>query len=146
MIFLSGNNMENRIQEEMKIFVRNYSIKTYKEDYNITCDLTYKYPVSKNRSRKYIKLLRNHLKSKGIFCDGIVVFEYNRSMDQLHNHILMYCKNEKHYKIHGTIFNFWKNYGFCRVEKYDKTRRYSEYICKYINITENQNWEFIMNL
>ena len=88
---------------EMKDFVRNYSLRTYNEDYNVICDLSYKWKMNKSRSRKYVRELRDYLNKYGIFCDGILVFEYSKIERQLHNHILMYCKNEKFYKVNGMI-------------------------------------------
>ena len=137
---------DERMLIEMKNFVRNYSLQTYNEDYNVICDLSYKWKTNKSRSRKYVRELRDYLNKYGIFCDGILVFEYSKVNRQLHNHILMYCKNEKFYKVNGMIHIFWKNYGFSNIRKYDSTKNYSEYVCKYMDITDNRNWDFISNL
>jgi len=138
--------MMNNMNEEMKKFVRNYSLQTYNSDYNVICDLTYKYPISKSISRKYVRQLRDYLNKYDIFCDGILVFEYSREMKQLHNHILMYNKNEKFYKVNGMIYNFWKKIGYSTIREYDSSQNYSEYVCKYMDITDNRNWDFISNL
>ena len=39
------------IRENMKSFVRNYSLQTYNEDYNVKCDLSYKNYISVNGNR-----------------------------------------------------------------------------------------------
>ena len=59
------------IRENMKSFVRNYSLQTYNEDYNVKCDLSYKNYISVNGNREILKRLKNYLKSENIFCDGI---------------------------------------------------------------------------
>ena len=49
---------DERMFIEMKDFVRNYSLRTYNEDYNVICDLSYKWKMNKSRSRKYVRELR----------------------------------------------------------------------------------------
>ena len=137
---------DERMFIEMKDFVRNYSLRTYNEDYNVKCDLSYKNYISVNGNREILKRLKNYLKSENIFCDGILVFEYSKIERQLHNHILMYCKNEKFYKVNGMIHNFWKNYGFSVIREYDSSQNYSEYVCKNMDLLNNRNWDFISNL
>ena len=137
---------DERMFIEMKDFVRNYSLRTYNEDYNVICDLSYKWKMNKSRSRKYVRELRDYLNKYDIFCDGILVFEYSKIERQLHNHILMYCKNEKFYKVNGMIHNFWKNYGFSVIREYDSSQNYSEYVCKNMDLLNNRNWDFISNL
>ena len=50
---------DERMFIEMKDFVRNYSLRTYNEDYNVICDLSYKWKMNKSSSRKYVRELRN---------------------------------------------------------------------------------------
>ena len=86
------------------------------------------------------------LNNNNIVCDGIVVSEFSKGMNHLHNHILMYCGDEKFYKVEGKIHNFWKGIGYSNIRKYDCSQNYSEYVCKYMNGNNIENWEFIMNL
>ena len=134
------------IRENMKSFVRNYSLQTYNEDYNVKCDLSYKNYISVNGNREILKRLKNYLKSENIFCDGIFVTEFGSDMRNLQNHILMYCKNEKFYRIKSKIFVFWRKYGYSNIDQYNSSKNYSEYVCKYMNITNNRNWDFISSL
>ena len=61
------------IREEMKVFVRNYSLQMYNEDYSIKCDLSYRNNISVNGNREILKRLKNYLSSNNIFCDGLFV-------------------------------------------------------------------------
>ena len=77
----------DRVKEEMKRFVRNYSLNTYKKDYDVICDLTFKYPINNFDWKKHIKRLRNHLNNNNIICDGIVVSEFSKGMN---HYIIIY--------------------------------------------------------
>ena len=41
------------------------------------------------------------------------------------------------------IFNFWKNIGSMKIEKYNSGLGYSSYISKHLNKTDNNNWEML---
>ena len=58
----------------------------------------------------------------------------------------MYCKNEKFYRIKSKIFLFWRKYGYSNIDQYNSSKNYSEYVCKYMNVTNNRNWDFISSL
>ena len=40
----------------------------------------------------------------------------------------------------------WKKIGYSTIREYDSSQNYSEYVCKYMNLTDNRNWDFISNL
>jgi hypothetical protein len=128
---------------EMESFVKDYSINQYGKDYNVKLDLTYRYPIRNDSVwRKWIGRLKKHLNSKEIFCDGIVVSEYDNNFNGLHNHLLMYCDTD-YYKCESVIFNYWKNIGSLNIEQYDSNLGYSSYIVKHLNKTNNNNWEML---
>ena len=117
--------------------------KQYGKDYNVKLDLTYRYKI-KNDSiwRKWISRLKKHLNKNNVFCDGIVVSEYDYCFSSLHNHLLLYCDTE-YYVCESLIFNFWKNIGSMKIEKYNSGLGYSSYISKHLNKTDNNNWEML---
>ena len=63
-------------------------------------------------------------------------------MKSLHNHLLIYSDVD-YYKVESKIFNYWKNIGSLRVEKYNRDLNYSSYLCKHLNKSNNNNWEFL---
>ena len=127
----------------MEKFISDYSIKQYGKDYNVKLDLTYRYK-NKNDSvwRKWISRLKKYLNKNNVFCDGIVVSEYDYCFSSLHNHLLLYCDTE-YYVCESLIFNFWKNIGSMKIEKYNSGLGYSSYISKHLNKTDNNNWEML---
>lgn len=68
------------------------------------------------------------------------VSEYDYCFSSLHNHLLLYCDTE-YYVCESLIFNFWKNIGSMKIEKYNSGLGYSSYISKHLNKTDNNNWE-----
>ena len=136
----------NKLNLELGNFIKDYSIKNYKEDYKVKCDLSYKYVVKNDIVwRKWIGRLKKYLNKNNIFCDGFVISEYDSNYTSLHNHILMYSDKD-YYLVEGYIFNFWNKIGSCRIEKYNSDLDYSYYLSKHINKTENNVFDFIENM
>ena len=71
-----------------------------------------------------------------------LVCEYDYNFSSLHNHLLLYCDTE-YYVCESLIFNFWKNIGSMKIEKYNSGLGYSSYISKHLNKTDNNNWEML---
>jgi 5S rRNA maturation endonuclease (ribonuclease M5) len=133
----------NKLNLELGNFIKDYSIKNYKEDYKVKCDLSYKYVVKKDIVwRKWISRLKKYLNKNNIFCDGFVVSEYDRNLNSLHNHLLIYSDVD-YYILESKIYNYWKNIGSLKVEKYNRNQNYSSYLVKHLNKTNNNNWEFL---
>lgn len=133
----------NKLNLELGNFIKDYSIKNYKEDYKVKCDLSYKYVVKNDIVwRKWIGRLKKYLNKNNIFCDGFVVSEYDKNLSCLHNHLLIYSDVD-YYLLENRIYNYWKNIGSLKVEKYNRNLNYSSYLVKHINKTNNNNWEFL---
>ena len=131
------------MRNEMENFIRDYSITNYNDDYKLKVDLSYKYDVRNDKVwRKWIGRLKKYLNKNDIFIDGFVVSEYDVNMKSLHNHLLIYSDVD-YYKVESKIFNYWKNIGSLRIEKYDRDLNYSSYLCKHLNKSNNNNWEFL---
>ena len=131
---------------EMIKFVNEYSINNYGNDYNMCVDLTYKYPIkNESKCRTFISRLKSYLNKNSVFIDGIFVNEYDSNFSGLHNHLLLYSDSDFSTS-KGLIFNYWKNIGLSNINQYDRNGNYGNYIVKHLNKTENNNWDFIMNL
>ena len=131
---------------EIGNWIKNYSKQLYNEDYKLCVDLTYKYPIkSEKSSRKWIKNLKTYLNNKKVFIDGIVVYELDKNVQNIHNHLLVYS-DVKDWKSKSLIFNYWKNIGSVNIVKYNEIENYSNYIFKYINKTKNNDWDFLINI
>ena len=130
---------------EIGNWIKNYSKELYNEDYKLCVDLTYKYPIkSEKSSRKWIKNLKTYLNNKKVFIDGIVVYELDKNVQNIHN--LLVYSDVKDWKSKSLIFNYWKNIGSVNIVKYNEIENYSNYIFKYINKTKNNDWDFLINI
>jgi len=133
----------NKLNLELGNFIKDYSIKNYKEDYKVKCDLSYKYIVKNDKVwRKWISRLKKYLNNNNIIVDGFVVSEYDKNLSSLHNHLLIYSDVD-YYILESKIYNYWKNIGSLKVEKYNRNQNYSSYLVKHLNKTNNNNWEFL---
>lgn len=130
---------------ELSTYFRNYSNKTYGEDYKLCVDLTYKLDVKNHHQcRKWITNLKNYVNEKGYDFDGIMISEssFNRT---LHNHMLIW--GDFKWSIgKSLIYNYWKNIGSCNIREYDYTKGYHIYMTKHLNQTLNNEWDIISNL
>ena len=124
-------------------FINDYSINNNGKDYSMIIDLSYKYKVKYDSvCRKWIGRLKKFLNKKDVFVSEIFVNEYDVNFSSLHNHLLLYCDTE-YYVCESLIFNFWKNIGSMKIEKYNSGLGYSSYISKHLNKTDNNNWEML---
>ena len=126
-------------------FFKNYIKLLVNEDYKLKVDLTYSYSTKSEKvSRKWIKNLKEYLKSKNVRMEGVYVNELNKSYE-LHNHCLIWVDCDWSYG-KSLIFNYWKKIGSLKVDKYNNELNYTDYMVKHINVNESNNWEFIESL
>ena len=58
-------------------------------------------------------------------------------MSSLHNHLLIYSDVD-YYKVESKIFNYWKNIGSLRIEKYNRDLNYNKFFSEGSGIVETQ--------
>ena len=123
-------------------FFKNYIKLLVNEDYKLKVDLTYSYSTKSEKvSRKWIRNLKEYLKSKDVRLEGIYVNELNKSYE-LHNHCLFWVDcNESYAK--SLIFNYWKKIGSLKIDTYNKDLNYTDYIVKHLNVNESNTYELI---
>jgi hypothetical protein len=132
-------------KKSLSKFINDYIKLLVKEDYKLKVDLTYSYYTKSEKvSRKWIKNLKNYLKSKDVRMEGIYVNELNKSYE-LHNHMLIWVDCDWSYA-KSLIYNYWHKIGSLKIDKYNKDLNYTDYMVKHINVNEANSWEFLENL
>lgn len=124
---------------ELKKFVEDYSLDNYNEDYSVFLTLTYSKPLKyDHQCFKQIIRLRDYLMDNNVFIDGVMSTEYGSNFKNLHCHLLLYSDTD-YYLTHGMIYNFWKNIGWCKVDRYDSQGSQVDYMMKHLYKTDNNN-------
>jgi len=109
--------------------------------YDFIVDITFKYTVSDYIGRKNLKNLKDWLNRNQIYFDGIVVMEKNNYNLHYHSVIEILDRDRSLDEISNMIFKYIRNWGSCKVRKFDIEKGdYSGYIGKRL-IDNDFNYE-----